>query len=118
VGVVLGTGAAGVLFADRLGVDHRTPFVQLVAFRPQMAAGLVVLALLLGVLGRRTRAALPAALALGLVGALGVAVVVPRSAAGAAPGGAEGRTPPSSTTTRAASAIGPRSPTPPTTPAP
>jgi len=92
VGVVLGTGAAGVLFADRLGVDHRTPFVQLVAFRPQMAAGLVVLALLLGVLGRRTRAALPAALALGLVGALGVAVVVPRSAAGAAPGGAEGRT--------------------------
>ena len=83
VALVVAVPAAVVVFADALGVDHRTPFVQLIAFRPQIAAGLVVLSVVAGVLGR-SRAVLPTAVALGLVGALGLAAVAPRAGDAAA----------------------------------
>ncbi|WP_345422708.1 endonuclease/exonuclease/phosphatase family protein, partial [Actinomycetospora chlora] len=78
VAVVLGLGAAIVLFADALGIDDRTPFVQVIAFRPQLAAGLVVLAGLVLLLARR---AWPTAVALGLVGVVGLGIVLPRAIA-------------------------------------
>ncbi|MHC1563397.1 endonuclease/exonuclease/phosphatase family protein [Actinomycetospora sp. C-140] len=83
---MLGLGAAVVTFSDRLGIDDRTPFVQTIAFRPQLAAGLVVLAVLIGVLARH---AWPTAVALGLVGVVGLGIVAPR-AVGSAEAGATG----------------------------
>ncbi|MEJ2887793.1 endonuclease/exonuclease/phosphatase family protein [Actinomycetospora aeridis] len=83
---VLGLPCAVVLFSDVLGIDDRTPFVQTIAFRPQLAAGLAVLGVLVFLLARR---AWPTALALGLVGVLGLAMVLPR-AVGSAETGATG----------------------------
>lgn len=78
-GVVLGGAAALVLFSDQLGIDHRTPFVQVIAFRAQIAAGLTVLAALAALLGRRDAPRVwPVAAALGLVGVLGLLAVAPR----------------------------------------
>ncbi|MFC5140774.1 endonuclease/exonuclease/phosphatase family protein [Actinomycetospora rhizophila] len=74
--VVLGLPAAIVTFSDLLGIDDRTPFVQTIAFRPQLAAGLFVLGALVLLLSRR---AWPTALALGLVGVLGLGMVLPRA---------------------------------------
>ena len=88
--VVLAALAGAVLSADVLGLDDRTPLVQVIAFRPAIAAGLVVGALLLAAGGRGAR---PAAVALGLVGLLGLAAVVPRAVADPAPdGSADGDT--------------------------
>lgn len=84
--VVAGAGAAVVVFADRVGLDHRTPFVQLIAFRPQLAVAVVVLAVLAAALGR---VGWPVATALGLVGVLGLLAVLPR-----ATGQADGAPPP------------------------
>lgn len=80
--VVLAGIAAVVLFPEVLGLDQRTPFVQVVAFRPQLAAGLTVVAAL-GVLGGWTRRAggtggLVVALALALVGVVGLGDVAAR----------------------------------------
>jgi len=83
---VLGLGAVVVTFSDLLGIDHRTPFVQSIAFRPQLAAGLVALAVLAALGGRALR---PTAVALGLVGVLGLAMVLPR-AVGSSETGATG----------------------------
>jgi endonuclease/exonuclease/phosphatase (EEP) superfamily protein YafD len=83
---VLGVPAAVVTFSDLLGIDDRTPFVQTIAFRPQLAAGLTVFALLVGLLARR---AWPVAAALGLIGVLGLAMVLPR-AIGSSEAGATG----------------------------
>ncbi|PVZ04259.1 endonuclease/exonuclease/phosphatase (EEP) superfamily protein YafD [Actinomycetospora cinnamomea] len=84
---MLAVPAAVVTFSDLLGIDHRTPFVQSIAFRPQLAAGLVALAVLAALAGGR--ALRPAAVALGLVGALGLAMVLPR-AVGSSETGATG----------------------------
>ena len=83
---MLGLGAVVVTFSDLLGIDHRTPFVQSIAFRPQLAAGLVALAVLAALGGRALR---PTAVALGLVGVLGLAMVLPR-AVGSSETGATG----------------------------
>jgi endonuclease/exonuclease/phosphatase (EEP) superfamily protein YafD len=84
--LVLGIPAAVVTFSDLLGLDDRTPFVQTIAFRPQLAAGLTVFALLVGLLARR---AWPVAAALGLIGVVGLAIVLPR-AVGSSEAGATG----------------------------
>ncbi len=84
VGVGVGLAAALLTFPDRLGLDAGTPFVQLVAFRPQIAVGLLVVAALVLAGGRRAR---PAALALALVAVLGLAVVLPRASADTAASG-------------------------------
>lgn len=76
---VLGVFGVVVVFADLLGIDHSTPFVQLIAFRPQIAGGLVVLGAVAAVLGR---GAWPVAVALGVVGLLGVVTVLPRATGG------------------------------------
>ena len=72
VGALVVAGlAVVVLFPETLGLDARSPFAQVVAFRPQLAGAAVVLAALAG-LGAWTRRsgpdALLVALALGLVG--------------------------------------------------
>ncbi|MEJ2864995.1 endonuclease/exonuclease/phosphatase family protein [Actinomycetospora flava] len=84
--VVLGLPAAIVTFSDVLGIDDRTPFVQTIAFRPQLAAGLFVLGGLVLLMSHR---AWPAGLALGLVGVLGLGMVLPR-AVGSSETGATG----------------------------
>jgi endonuclease/exonuclease/phosphatase family metal-dependent hydrolase len=83
---VLGLGAVVVTFSDLLGIDHRTPFVQSIAFRPQLATGLVLLAVLAALGGRGLR---PTAVTLGVVGLLGLAMVAPR-AVGSSETGATG----------------------------
>ncbi|GAA4863785.1 endonuclease/exonuclease/phosphatase family protein [Actinomycetospora straminea] len=85
--VVLGLPAAVVMFSDLLGIDHRTPFVQTIAFRPQLATATVVFAVLVAVVARR---AWPTALALGLVGVLGLAMVLPRAVGSGATGATGG----------------------------
>lgn len=85
--VVLGLPAAIVTFSDLLGVDHRTPFVQAIAFRPQIAAALFALGALMLVLSRRHWLA---ALTLGLVGVLGLGMVLPRAVGSPATGGTGG----------------------------
>jgi endonuclease/exonuclease/phosphatase (EEP) superfamily protein YafD len=76
-----------VLFPEVLGLDARSPFAQVVAVRPQLAAVAVVLAALAG-LGAWTRRsgpnALLVALALGLVAVVGLVTVGAR-ATGSAP---------------------------------
>jgi endonuclease/exonuclease/phosphatase (EEP) superfamily protein YafD len=76
-----------VTFSDHLGIDHRTPFVQSIAFRPQIAAGLVVLAVLVA---WRARGAWPVAVAFGLVGVVGLAIVLPRGVASSEAGATGG----------------------------
>lgn len=71
----LGAGAAAVLHPDRLGIDHRFPFVAAVAWRPQAAVVAVASAALLAS-GRRTRGA---GLVLGAVGLAGLAAVARRA---------------------------------------
>lgn len=93
VALLVGAVAAGTLFADRLGLDDQTPFVQLVAFRPQIAGALLVLALLCAT-GRRRGVAGALALTLGVVAVLGLATVAPRAlvdvGAGTDPAGTAG----------------------------
>lgn len=87
VAVVLAAGAGVVLLADLLGVDHRTPFVQLIAFRWQLAAGLVALGALVAL---ALRPLWPVGAALALVGLLGLLLVAPRVVgSGAAAGGGD-----------------------------
>ncbi|MCW0212428.1 MAG: endonuclease/exonuclease/phosphatase family protein [Pseudonocardia sp.] len=71
---LLGAAAAAVVLPDRLRVDHRFPFVDVVAFRPHTVAGATALAGLLSAF----RPARPAAAALGLVAGTGAAALVPR----------------------------------------
>jgi endonuclease/exonuclease/phosphatase (EEP) superfamily protein YafD len=76
-----------VLFPEALGLDARSPFAQVVAFRPQLAVVAVALAALagLGAVSRRSGSdALLVALALGLVGVVALVEVGAR-AAGSAP---------------------------------
>lgn len=77
--VVVAAPAVIVLFADALGIDYRTPFVQLIAFRWQLAAGLVVAGVLVWLLARFLW---PLAVALTLVGLVGLLVVSPRALGG------------------------------------
>ena len=65
-------GAAAVLLPDRLGLGHRSPFVEAVAFRPQATA----LALLAGAGLASTRGGRRMAATLGAVGAAGLAAAV------------------------------------------
>ncbi len=90
-GIVGGLVVAGiailVLFPEVLGLDARSPFAQVVAFRPQLAVVAVALAALagLGALSRRAGPdALLVALALGLVGLVALVDVGAR-ATGSAP---------------------------------
>ncbi len=79
--LVVAAAAVGLL-PDLLGLDRRSPFAQLVAFRPALLVGLVVLAVgatvAAGVRGRGWT------LAVGLlaVAAVGAVMVAPRALAG------------------------------------
>lgn len=73
--------SALVLLPDRLGLDQWTPFAQVVAFRPGLAAATVVLSVLM--LARRR--AWPSAAALMVVGVLAAATVLPRTVPGPEP---------------------------------
>lgn len=79
--------AALVTFPDVLGIDNRTPFVQLVAFRPQIAVGVLVIGALVVAARGRTW---PAGVALVLVGVVAIVVVLPRAFADGA-GAGKGR---------------------------
>jgi endonuclease/exonuclease/phosphatase (EEP) superfamily protein YafD len=74
IAAALGAAATAVVLPDRLGLDHRVPFVIAVAFRPHTVAGTAALA---GVLAAR-RSSRPAAVALGLVAAAGASSLVSR----------------------------------------
>ncbi|HVH21405.1 MAG TPA: endonuclease/exonuclease/phosphatase family protein [Pseudonocardia sp.] len=71
VTAVLGAAAAGVLLPDRIGLGRRSPFVEAIAFRPQVTALTLVVAA--GLAGRRSGRA--AAAALGAVATAGLAAV-------------------------------------------
>ena len=58
--LLLVVAAAVALLPDLLGLDHRSPFAQLVSFRPAMLAGLIVLAVAALGGGRRPQAGLDA----------------------------------------------------------
>ena len=88
IGALVVAGLASVvLFPEVLGLDARSPFAQIVSFRPQLAVITVALAALAG-LGAWTRRsgpdALLVALALGLVGIVALVEVGAR-ATGSAP---------------------------------
>ena len=73
--------AAVGLLPDLLGLDHRSPFAQLVSFRPAMLAGLLVLAVGAIGRGRGPQAGLDARRGLLAVAAVGGAMVLPRALA-------------------------------------
>jgi endonuclease/exonuclease/phosphatase (EEP) superfamily protein YafD len=87
--LVLSAGIAALVLPDLLGLDTRTPFAQLVAFRPWELVATAVLLLVLLVLVRFARRARPFFVPMS-VGALvvliaGAAMVVPRAIADPAP---------------------------------
>jgi endonuclease/exonuclease/phosphatase (EEP) superfamily protein YafD len=73
--IVVAVFSVLALLPDRLKLDQWTPFAQIVAFRPSLAATSVLLGLLILGLGR-TR---PSAASLVVVGLLAVAPVLPRA---------------------------------------
>ena len=85
--LLIGAVAAAVLFAGRLGLDGSTPLLQIAAFRPQVAAGLLVVAVLAALRARRSAVAAALAVVLGVTGLAGVAAVAPRATADPAPTG-------------------------------
>ncbi|MCD2190151.1 endonuclease/exonuclease/phosphatase family protein [Actinomycetospora soli] len=85
VGAAVLAGIVGVvLFPEALGLDERSPFVQVVAFRPQLATVAFVLAVLaaFGAWRRAASGTLVVALAVGLVGGVGVAEAAGRGLGG------------------------------------
>ncbi|MEQ3551016.1 endonuclease/exonuclease/phosphatase family protein [Pseudonocardia nematodicida] len=85
--VVLGAGASVATFPDRLGIDTRSPFAQLIAFRPVVVAGVGVLALVGLLITAMNRRFWPVPAVLALVGVVGASLVLPRTVAEAAPAG-------------------------------
>ncbi|GAA4835875.1 hypothetical protein GCM10023201_25730 [Actinomycetospora corticicola] len=93
VGAVVLAGIVGVvLFPEALGLDERSPFVQVVAFRPQLATVALVLAALaaFGAWRRAAAGTLVVALAVGLVSGIGVADVAGRTVGSATVTGTSG----------------------------
>ena len=86
--VVASVLAVVVLLPDRLGLDHVLPFAVFAALRPDLAAGIGGVALVLLVLRRRWWPVLVPALVVAVVAGV---IVVPRAIAGPAPapGGTE-----------------------------
>ena len=78
--VVVAGAAAGVL-PDLLGLDGRTPFAQLAAFRPVLLGGLLAGTVVVGIIARVRRRGAVLAVGLAAVTAVGVAVVAPRAIA-------------------------------------
>jgi endonuclease/exonuclease/phosphatase (EEP) superfamily protein YafD len=70
---------AVVVLPDLLGLDHRSPFAQLVSFRPAMLAGLLVLAVAASVAAVVRRRGWTLAGGLLAVAAVGGAMVLPRA---------------------------------------
>jgi endonuclease/exonuclease/phosphatase (EEP) superfamily protein YafD len=73
--VVLAGSAASVILPDRIRLDRRFPFVDIVAFRPQFAVSALATAALLAT-GQRSR---PAAAAVGAVAVAGLGAVAGRA---------------------------------------
>ncbi|MDL5155744.1 endonuclease/exonuclease/phosphatase family protein [Actinomycetospora termitidis] len=93
VGALVLAGIVGVvLFPEALDLDTRSPFVQVVAFRPQLAAVTLVVAALtaLGAWRRAASGLLVVALALGLVGGTGVVDTAGRAVGSASVSGTSG----------------------------
>jgi endonuclease/exonuclease/phosphatase family metal-dependent hydrolase len=88
--VVVGLAVA-LLFPEALGLDAQAPFVQIVAFRPQIAVAVVAVAALavLGALARTAPGSVLVAVALGVVGVIALVDVGAR-AAGSAPSVGDG----------------------------
>jgi endonuclease/exonuclease/phosphatase (EEP) superfamily protein YafD len=83
VAVLLGTLAAVLLVPELFGLAQTLPFVMIVAFRPPMAAGLLVLTVLMVLTRPRWW---PRVFAVGLVAALALGyVIMSRAIAGTAP---------------------------------
>ncbi len=76
--LVVAAAAAGVL-PDLLGLDHRTPFAQLAAFRPALLGGLAVLAAVATVAAGVRRRGWTLAAGLLAVALVGGAMVLPRA---------------------------------------
>jgi endonuclease/exonuclease/phosphatase (EEP) superfamily protein YafD len=78
----LAAGWAALAVPDLLGLDRRTPFVQLQAFRPWVllgGLGVLLVLLLIGALARRLRVlVLPLLVMVGAVQVAGAALVLPR----------------------------------------
>jgi len=90
--LLLVVAAAVALLPDLLGLDHRSPFAQLVSFRPAMLAGLIVIAVAASVAaGVRKRGGTLAGGLLAVVAVAG-AMVLPRMLATAAEPQAGART--------------------------
>lgn len=79
--LVVAAAAVGVL-PDLLGLDGRSPFAQLVAFRPTLLAGLLVLAVGATVAAGVRKRGWTLAVGLLAVTAVGTAMVAPRALAG------------------------------------
>ncbi len=82
-GLAIGTALFGLLavvlvLPDVVRLDRFSPFSQLVAFRPMIAAGAAVLAVALGVLAIKFRPVWPFAAVLALVVCVAAALVLPR----------------------------------------
>jgi endonuclease/exonuclease/phosphatase (EEP) superfamily protein YafD len=89
--LVVAAAAVGVL-PDLLGLDHRSPFAQLVSFRPAMLAGLIVLAVAASVAAVVRRQGWTLAGGLLAIVAVGGAMVLPRALATAAEPQSDART--------------------------
>ena len=78
--LLLVVAAAVALLPDLLGLDHRSPFAQLVSFRPAMLAGLIVIAVAASVAAVVRKRGGTLAGGLLAVVAVGGAMVLPRIA--------------------------------------
>ncbi|MCO1655324.1 endonuclease/exonuclease/phosphatase family protein [Pseudonocardia humida] len=86
--MVVGVAAVVLVLPDLFGLDHRTPFAQLVWLRPYLLLPLSVVLLVLGVLAaRRPRVLWPTVVVLAVVVVVGAVLVVPRFVPTAVPDG-------------------------------
>jgi endonuclease/exonuclease/phosphatase (EEP) superfamily protein YafD len=89
--LVVAAAAVGTL-PDLLGLDRRSPFAQLVSFRPALLGGLLVVAVVATVAALLRRRGWVLAAGLLAVTAVGAAMVLPRALPATGPDGSTGRT--------------------------
>ncbi|MEU6696252.1 endonuclease/exonuclease/phosphatase family protein [Pseudonocardia sp. NPDC046786] len=77
--LLLAAGAALAVLPDQIGLDTRSPFAQVIAFRPLMVAGLLMLVVLGALITVFARRFWPVPVALAVVALIGAALVLPRT---------------------------------------